>query len=132
MRELVMETISVQVSASLFAAIYERFGEETGATINGCLRQLLDSSVPDPRSGNEGTPQYPRPRPGTITGRVWEIADHLEQETRQATREAVVKTCISEGININTASTQYSHWQNALRDSGATGPRAAGSLHGAV
>ena len=113
-----METVSVQVSASLFAAIYNRFGDETGTAIDGCLRRLLDFSGREPHTSADQSPPYPRPGRGTITGKVWEIADRLERETGGATRETVVRACISEGININTANTQYSHWRNALRDSG--------------
>ena len=108
-----METVSVQIPAALYSAIYAKHEEETGSAINDCLSQLLGSTGPDLHSAREGSPQYPRPGNGTITGRVWGIADKLEHETGRASREAVVTTCISEGININTASTQFSHWRNA-------------------
>jgi hypothetical protein len=44
---------------------------------------------------------------------VWEIADRILKETGTANREAVTKACMQEGININTASTQYSYWRKA-------------------
>lgn len=105
-----METVALAIPAALFAELYRKFGEETGATVERCLRRLLDTAGDTP---TEGTPQYPRPSPGTITGRVWEIADRIKQETGEATRDAVVKACMREGINLNTANTQYSHWRNA-------------------
>ncbi len=108
-----METVSIQIPAALYAAIYARHEEETSSAIDDCLHQLLGSSVPDISSGREGSAQYPRPGIGTITGRVWEIADKLEKKTGGTDRAAVVTACLSEDININTASTQYSHWQNA-------------------
>ena len=108
-----METVSVQIPAALYAAIYASHEEETGSVINDCLSQLLGPSGPDSRSAKEGSLQYPRPGSGTITGRIWDIADKLEQESGGTSREAVVTACISEGINLNTASTQYSHWRNA-------------------
>lgn len=58
---------------------------------------------------------YPRPKTG-VTLRVWEIADQITQETGQiALRRSVMKKCVSEGGNPNTASTQYSHWKSAQR-----------------
>lgn len=108
-----METVSVQIPASLYSAIYAKHEEKTGSVINDCLRQLLGSNGSDLHSVREGSQQYPRPGSGTITGRVWEIADKLEQESGGTSREAVVTACIGENININTASTQYSHWRNA-------------------
>ena len=52
-----------------------------------------------------------RPKDGTKTGRVWALAD------RHRTREATITAAVAEGINRNTASTQFSLWQRAQRDS---------------
>jgi hypothetical protein len=46
------------------------------------------------------------------TKRVWEIADSMPG----AARSAVVAACVAEGINKNTAGTQYAHWAKARRD----------------
>lgn len=108
-----MESIFIQVPAALYASIYERYGEQTSTAINACLSQFLGSEVPDEKKTGAGTTQYPRPRDGTITGRVWAITDHIQQQAGIVNREDVIKACIQEGININTASTQYSHWRKA-------------------
>jgi hypothetical protein len=108
-----METISVQLSAALYTSIYVRYGEETSATINACLARLLDVEESPQTDVEAATLQYPRPGAGTKTGRVWEIADRIRIETGTVDREVVVRACMLEGININTASTQFSHWRKA-------------------
>jgi hypothetical protein len=108
-----METIAVQLPSALYTSIYERYREETSATITACLSQLVDTETSDETRVEVGALQYPRPRVGTKTGRVWEIADRILKETGTVDREAVIKACMLEGININTGSTQYSHWRKA-------------------
>ena len=112
-----MESVGVQIPAELFAALYNRYREDTGNTINRCLNELLDedrAATPIRAS----TQHFMRPGRGTITGRVWEIADELYAKTGEMNREAVVTACMEEGIKMNTASTQYSHWKNAVTESG--------------
>ena len=106
-----MESISIQLPAALYTSIYERYREETSTAITGCLSQLLDAEAFEETRIERGTLQYPRPGAGTKTGRVWEVADRILKETGTANREAVTKACMQEGININTASTQYSYWR---------------------
>ena len=53
-----------------------------------------------------------RPGEGTLTGRVWEIADALgETLEREPSRSEVVEKCVAEGLNVNTAHTQFSLWR---------------------
>jgi len=53
-----------------------------------------------------------RPRPGTRTGRVWEIADEITLEKgRCAERREVIDQYVAENGNRNTASTQYQYWK---------------------
>jgi hypothetical protein len=53
-----------------------------------------------------------RPKDGTTTGQVWEIADKLSADTQKpAVRKAVVDACHERGINTSTASTQYGKWR---------------------
>lgn len=57
---------------------------------------------------------YPRPGPGTRTGRVWEVADEITRETgRRASRGAVIDRIVAEAGNPATASTQYQYWKVA-------------------
>jgi hypothetical protein len=105
----IVETVSIQVPAFLYTSLYERYGEETTSTITTLLSHFVNA---EPQIEGVVT-QYPRPRAGTITGRVWEIADRIQRQSGKAGREAVIKACMSEGINSATASTQYSHWKKA-------------------
>ena len=108
-----MELISIQLPAALYTSIYKRYREDTSTAIAACLSQLLDAEASEETRIERGVFQYPRPRAGTKTGRVWEVADRILKETGTANREAVTKACMQEGININTASTQYSYWRKA-------------------
>ena len=109
-----MESISIQVPASLYTSIFARYGDETTSTITTLLTQLVGEEVmmPEPRTSGVKTP-YPRPSEGTITGQVWDIADTIQEQTGRAQREDVIKACMGKGININTASTQFSYWRKA-------------------
>lgn len=106
-----METVLIQIPAELYTTIYARHGEETSNAITECLQSLLDDN--ESQSGTTGVEHFMRPGKDTITGRVWDIADQLLQETGEMDRAAVVTACIKEGLNMNTANTQYSHWKNA-------------------
>lgn len=53
-----------------------------------------------------------RPKAGTATGRVWEIADALSKKTKKPIeRKAVLEATAGEGINPATAATQYGRWR---------------------
>lgn len=53
-----------------------------------------------------------RPKDGTKTGRVWEIADKLSEKAGEpAQRKDVINKCLEEDINASTAATQYGRWR---------------------
>ena len=53
-----------------------------------------------------------RPKSGTKTGRVWEIADAASAQLgKPAGRKAVIDAAVSEEINPSTAATQYGRWR---------------------
>lgn len=109
-----LETVAITIPAALYAEIYANYGDASSQAITGCLSHLVETESPIRQGGEETrSPEYPRPKPGTITGRVWSIADQLASETGAATRDAVVASALSQGINVNTASTQYSHWKKS-------------------
>lgn len=99
-----METVSINIPAALYCDIYARHGGRTNQEIVKLLHQLTHATpdVDESRS-------Y-RPGENTITGRVWAIADRLKLEHGRTNRNQVVETCMKEGINVNTANTQYSQW----------------------
>lgn len=52
-----------------------------------------------------------RPKQGSITEKVWCIADAIsKQHRRPATKEEVLNKSSEEGINIITAGNQYGKW----------------------
>jgi bifunctional DNA-binding transcriptional regulator/antitoxin component of YhaV-PrlF toxin-antitoxin module len=58
---------------------------------------------------------HKRPSEGTMTGRVWEIAERISRETgRLAQRKQVMEAYANEGGNPNTASTQYALWKDVF------------------
>ncbi|MXZ72299.1 MAG: hypothetical protein F4Z04_12475 [Acidobacteria bacterium] len=64
------------------------------------------------RASGGGTTAYRRPKPGTRTARVWEIADAVTRERgRLATVAEVRERVVSEAGNGRTANTQYYHWK---------------------
>lgn len=67
---------------------------------------------------------YSRPAQGTLTRRVWDIADE-ESRGRLASRQRVIERVVGEGGNANTASTQYHHWRQARAAQSAQGPARA-------
>jgi bifunctional DNA-binding transcriptional regulator/antitoxin component of YhaV-PrlF toxin-antitoxin module len=58
---------------------------------------------------------HKRPSEGTLTGRVWQIAERISHETgRVAQRKQVMDAFAKEGGNPNTASTQYALWKDTF------------------
>ena len=84
---------------------------------------------PQPPHPTESMSIPTRPRKGTKTGRVWELAD--EHKTRAATLEAG----LAEGLNRNTIIASYGNWKRAQdvpsEPGAATSRPAAWSLWGA-
>ncbi|GEM_PF-1598700 len=99
-----MDNVGIQIPSPLFSALYQKYGDKTQSVIFDALNELTDG--PDRLTSSNSI----RPKPGTITARVWEIADQHYTDRGQALRNDVVQACIAEGINMNTANTQFSHW----------------------
>ena len=99
----------------MYAALYARYEEGVGDVITSCLYRQLGTDESGPSSSRTGTGQYPRPGGNTITGKVWKFADQQLEKTGVTDRASVVAACVEEGINENTANTQYSHWKKSLR-----------------
>lgn len=60
-----------------------------------------------------------RPKAGTATGKVWEIADSLVRQGDNGavipTRQTVISCCIRQGIMKGTAQVQYGNWLKSYR-----------------
>lgn len=53
-----------------------------------------------------------RPKEGTTTGRVWQIADEQSAKKGEpADRKSVIEQVVAEGINASTGATQYGKWR---------------------
>jgi bifunctional DNA-binding transcriptional regulator/antitoxin component of YhaV-PrlF toxin-antitoxin module len=60
-----------------------------------------------------------RPQTGSVTARVWEIADELKRRTgRLPGGREVADAFVAEGGNAGTAFTQYSRWKKAQLSKG--------------
>lgn len=107
-----MENVLIQIPGQIYAEIYAHHGDRTSQTIATWLSEKLREQNAESTTGrSSGSPRYPRPGKSTKTGRVWEIADELLARDGKAPREAVIRACMDEGLNVNTASTQYSYWK---------------------
>ena len=57
-----------------------------------------------------------KPKAGSTTGRVWEIADNLYTAGAEITKQlrtSIIDECVRQGINSSTAATQYSKWRKS-------------------
>lgn len=58
-----------------------------------------------------------RPKAGTATGRVWDIADKVYEQYPDVPvkelRQRIIAACVDKGINASTAQTQYSRWRGS-------------------
>jgi hypothetical protein len=56
-----------------------------------------------------------RPKEGSTTGKVWDIADELFVTIKddKQLRKAVIERCTKEGINSSTTSVQFGKWKSA-------------------
>ena len=71
------------------------------------LKQETKAAMPAPDKAG-----LTRPKPGTATGRVWDVADDItRQQGRLAERKEVVARIVQEGGNQSTAATQYQKWK---------------------
>lgn len=53
-----------------------------------------------------------RPREGTKTCEIWDIADAISEETGSAAgRNEVIAVCLAREINESTGATQYARWR---------------------
>lgn len=126
-------TGNVQASTDYVRALellYFAFSEfEVDDTdLMGLVRKLghkLEDIDPKPQkekhsrsSGSSG--EVKRPKEGTMTERVWQVADWLydEQDPKDShckkLRDSVIETCVNNEINSSTAATQFAKWKRHL------------------
>lgn len=84
-------------------------------------RMAKDNVVKAPKAPREHkAPREPgeassRPKAGSSTGKVWDIADEIAATItdEKALRKSVIEKCVQEGINSSTASVQFGKWKNS-------------------
>lgn len=79
--------------------------------------------APAPKDTKNG---ITRPKAGTQTGRVWEIADQQSKDLGEpAPRKMVLDKFVEEGGNVATGATQYGRWRkyHGLEGNGAGRPK---------
>ena len=66
-----------------------------------------------PRAPRENSGFSDRPKAGSTTGKVWDIADNLSITITddKALRKSVIAECEAQGINKSTASVQFGKWK---------------------
>jgi len=93
------------------------------------LGKALSSPFPlnKPTQISGGSPTKPkappsvgkRPKAGTSTAKVWDIADEMMAGDpglgidSKDFRKCVIEECVKEGLNPSTASTQFGKWKNS-------------------
>lgn len=68
-----------------------------------------------PRAPRESSGGSDRPKAGSTTGKVWDIADSLAATISddKSLRKSVIAECEAQGINKSTASVQFGRWKNS-------------------
>jgi hypothetical protein len=95
----------------------KRCSKETKAAVKETKKQA-DGNPTKPEKTKEPSISKPakRPKEGSMTGKVWAVADALHTETGTIPdRKAVIAACEAEGVNPSTASTQYGKWKKHLQ-----------------
>ena len=118
-----MEYVSIQIPAALYAKIYGLYEEESSTVILRSLNQLTNEE--QEKTKVHETPKDVitdfttlQPKAGTITAKVWDIANRIFKEAGVIThnhRDLVIQACIQQGLKANTASTKYSDWKKVHR-----------------
>ena len=70
-----------------------------------------EAPVKEPKVEREKRNNVTKPAAGTVTGRVWEVADEVSRaQGRPALRGEVMAILDAEGVSKGTIATQYGKW----------------------
>jgi hypothetical protein len=98
------------------AAVQAGVNPSTASTQYGRWKKFgsVAPPPPPPPPPKPVIPEHLKPKPGTTTRKVWDLAEKLEEDLgRLPTRAEVVARFVQAGGNSSTASTQYSAWNKA-------------------
>ncbi len=95
----------------------KRGSKETKAAVKETKKQAEGNPAKPEKTKEPSTGKAAkRPKEGSMTGKVWDIADALHAEHGTIPdRKAVVLACEAGGMNPSTASTQYGKWKKHLQ-----------------
>ena len=79
------------------------------------VRDNVVKTPREPKAPKEPGEASSRPKAGSATGKVWDIADEIAATItdEKALRKSVIDKCTQEGINKSTASVQFGKWRNS-------------------
>lgn len=112
---------SVSLTASL-ASFLSLVKSVPGASVTqeqeailGSFVQYLGTQSVQATSGASSASTPKRPKAGTLTGQVWEVADSLVVGGKAPERKQVREACKAKGLNEATIDTQWSLWAKAFK-----------------
>lgn len=103
----------VDIDDTDLMGLIRKLGRELGAP------NLKPQKEKNPHKGESST-IVKRPKEGTMTERVWQVADWLygEQDPKDFNckdlRNKVIEACVNNEINASTATTQFAKWKRHL------------------
>lgn len=106
--EMEIEGASVMKKDELASAIFAAQGMYPQA-VETVRAKLIAQRKKHAKPEAEGTTKKPRERSKVYgaVAQVWKIADSM----KGAQRKDVINECVAQGINVNTAKTQYGKWK---------------------
>lgn len=117
MSQSVSLTASLASFLSLVKSVPGAVVTQEQEAILGSFVQYVGSQAVTSGSSSSGasssTPK--RPKAGTLTGQVWEVADSLVVNGAAPERKAVREACKAKGLNDATVDTQWSLWSKAFK-----------------
>lgn len=95
----------------LMMPVYNDETKVKRAALNNVVKAAREPK--EPRAPKEPGEASSRPKSGSATGKVWDIADEvaLTLTDEKALRKSVIDKCVQEGINKSTASVQFGKWK---------------------
>lgn len=87
--------------------------QEQEAILGSFVQYVGTQSVTTSAGSSSSTPK--RPKAGTLTGQVWEVADSLVAGGKAPERKQVREACKAKGLNEATIDTQWSLWSKAFK-----------------
>lgn len=89
--------------------------QEQEAILGSFVQYVGTQAVAAATSAGSTSSVPKRPKAGTLTGQVWEVADSLVVGDKAPERKQVREACKAKGLNEATIDTQWSLWSKAFK-----------------